>query len=83
MDHLDEEAVRDSVERLRDVHLYGYCSARGLRWLKPETNRAEMGSRVGTMIVGVPFWLVRQCVRLSRRAYKLVIKKILIFFLGD
>ena len=30
VDHLDEEEVRDDVERLRDVHLYGYDSA---RWL--------------------------------------------------
>ena len=30
VDHLDEEVVRDSVERLRDVHRYGYSSARGL-----------------------------------------------------
>ena len=30
VEHLDEEALRDGVERLRDVHRYGYGSARGL-----------------------------------------------------
>ena len=30
VDHLDDEAVRYCVECLRDVHRYGYCSARGL-----------------------------------------------------
>ena len=30
VDHLDEEAVRDCVERLQDVHHYGYGSAMGL-----------------------------------------------------
>ena len=37
VDHLDKEALRDIVERLRDVHRYGDCSAiGGLLWLKPE-----------------------------------------------
>ena len=40
VDHLDRESVRDRVERTRDVHRYGYCSAWGRDHL------AETGSRV-------------------------------------
>ena len=35
LDHLYKEAEGDSVERLRDVHHYGYGSARGLPFVKP------------------------------------------------
>ena len=34
MDHLNEEAVRDCVEWLRDIHRYGYGSARWLTLVK-------------------------------------------------
>ena len=34
VDHLDEEGVRDCVECFRDVHHYGYGSARGLTFVK-------------------------------------------------
>ena len=30
VDHLDKETVRDCVELFRDVHRYGYCSAKGV-----------------------------------------------------
>ena len=35
VDQLDKEAVGDGVERLRDVHRYGYGPARGLLLVKP------------------------------------------------
>ena len=33
-DHIDEEAVGDSVEYLRDVHRYGYGSTRGIVFIE-------------------------------------------------
>ena len=45
VDHLDEEVVRNSVEHLRDVHRYGYGSARGLALVEarnhPSRNRKQ------------------------------------------
>ena len=45
VDHLDKEAVRDRVERLRDVHRYCYWSARGLTLVEardhPSRNREQ------------------------------------------
>ena len=34
VDHLNEEAVGNGVERILDVHRYGDCSARGLLLVK-------------------------------------------------
>ena len=51
VDHLDEEAVRDGVERLRDVHHYGYRSARGLALVeaRDHTSRDREQGRGGGM----------------------------------
>ena len=34
VEHLDEEEAGDTIKRLRDVHRYGYGSARGLTLVK-------------------------------------------------
>ena len=49
VDHLDEVAVRDGVERIRDVHRYG--SARGLVLIeaRDHPSRNEEQSRGGGM----------------------------------
>ena len=46
VDHLDEEAVRDRIEHLRDVHRYVYCSARGLTLVEASRN-GEQGQGCG------------------------------------
>ena len=43
MDHLDEEAVRDCVKLLRDVHCY--CSARGLALIEVRDHRSRDGEQ--------------------------------------
>ena len=45
MDHLDEEAVGDGVERLRDVHSYGYGSARGLALIEARDHPSSDGEQ--------------------------------------
>ena len=52
VDHLDEEAAGDGVERIRDVHRYSYGSARGLAFVKARdhTSRDREQGRGG----GVP-----------------------------
>ena len=45
VDHLDEEAVRDCVEHLRDVHRYGYGSARGLALVEARDHRSRDGKQ--------------------------------------
>ena len=51
VDHLDEETVRDGVERLRDVHCYGYGSARGFVLVEARDHPSRDGEqgRVGGM----------------------------------
>ena len=45
MDHLDEEVVRDVVERLQDVHLYGYGYARGLALIEARDHPSRDGEQ--------------------------------------
>ena len=47
MDHLDNEAVRDCVKRLRDVHCYDFCPARGLTLV--EASKWEQGRDGGVL----------------------------------
>ena len=46
VDHLDKEAVRDCVKRLRDVHCYDYCPARGLMLVEASKWEQGWGGRV-------------------------------------
>ena len=46
VDHLDEEAVGDGVERLRDFHRYGYGSARGLALVEARYHPSRDGEQV-------------------------------------
>ena len=41
MDHLNEETVRDSIERLQDVHRYG--SGRGLALVEAKNHPSRDG----------------------------------------
>ena len=43
VDHLDEEAVRELVQCFRDVHGYGYCSARGLTLVENRDHPSRNG----------------------------------------
>ena len=45
VDHLDEEVVRDRVKHLRDVHRYGYCSARGLALVETRDHPSRNGEQ--------------------------------------
>ena len=45
VDHLDEEAVRDGVERLRDVHRDGYGSVRGLALIEARDHTSRDGEQ--------------------------------------
>ena len=50
MDHLNEEAVGNHVERFWDIHRYDNRSARGLSLVKTETILAEIGSMADVII---------------------------------
>ena len=45
VDHLNNEVVRDYVERLRDVHSYGCFSARGLTMVKARNHPSRNGEQ--------------------------------------
>ena len=45
VDNLDEEAVRNCVERLRDVHRYGYSYARGLTLIEARDYPSRNGAQ--------------------------------------
>ena len=45
VDYRDEEAVRDSIERLRDVHRYGFCSAMGLTLVETRDHPSRNGEQ--------------------------------------
>ena len=45
VDHLNEEAVRNRVERLRDAHRYGYSSARGLTLIETRDYPSRYGEQ--------------------------------------
>ena len=50
VDHLDEEAVRDRIKRLRDVYRYGYCSDKRLTLVEtrdPPSRNGEQDRRGG------------------------------------
>ena len=45
VDHLDQEAVGDGVERLRDVYWYGYGFARGLSSIEARVHPTRYGEQ--------------------------------------
>ena len=45
MDHLDEEASRNIVDSLRDVHRYGYDSAGGLALVEARDHPSKNGEQ--------------------------------------
>ena len=58
VDHLDKEEVRDRLERIRDIHRYGYCSARKLTLDEarkhPSRNGSQVLSLAGRSVYPVP-----------------------------